>query len=157
MNDANPKSFLSCSEVARRLGLSRQRFWQLRKEGVFPQPQEDAQTGRLFYTEQQFEVCMDLRRRNVGMNGRIVLFYSPRPSVAAPRAPRKKAAGGKTQPQHSFLLAGLRALGLSEISPLEIDRRTKALFPNGIEGVDQGEVVRAIFLAIKRQDSNDNV
>ena len=61
MNDK--QAYLSCAAVARKLGLSRQRFWQLRKEGVFPQPQTDEETGRPFYTEEQLEVCLDLRKR----------------------------------------------------------------------------------------------
>src|SRR5690349_1347815 len=93
-NDPDQKpshSYLSCTDVARRLGLSRQRFWQLRRDGVFPKPQVDEDSGRQFYTQEQVELCLDLRRRNVGLNGRVVLFYSVRASVTtAPRSTKKK-------------------------------------------------------------------
>ena len=129
----------------------------MRKEGVFPEPQVDATTGRLFYSDDQFQVCSDLRRRNVGMNGKVVLFYSPRPMTNATRPSKKKHAISKPSSEHSFIIESLKVLGLVRVDEVQVQRTIKATFPQGIHGLDQGEVVRAIFLAIKRQDTDDNV
>ena len=157
MSDKNPSnSYLSCAAVARRLGLSRQRFWQLRKDGVFPQPQIDEETGRPFYTEEQLELCMDLRKRNVGLNGKIVLFYAARSTVSVPKPAKKKkpkseTAGGR----HQAVIDSLKVLGMTGVTDAQIDSAISELFPNGKEEVDQGELVRAVFLHIQRKNSSE--
>jgi len=157
MTDNNSsQSFLSCAAVARRLGLSRQRFWQLRKEGVFPQPQIDEESGRPFYTEEQVELCMDLRKRNVGLNGKIVLFYSARSTVSVPKATKKKTPKSKAATgRHEAVIDSLKVLGMTGVSDAQIDSVMSELFPNGKEDVDQGELVRAIFLHIQRKNSSE--
>ena len=148
-------SYLSCAAVARRLGLSRQRFWQLRKDGVFPEPQIDEESGRPFYTEEQLELCLDLRKRNVGLNGRIVLFYSPRSttSVPKPKANRTKS-NSKASSRHAEIIDALRGLGLANVNDAQVDAAVAAVFPGGNVGVDPSETIRAIFLHIQRQNSS---
>ena len=64
-------------------GLSRQRFSQLVKAGVFPEPLRDGATGRPYYDGPGQEACLEVRRRNCGANGRVVLFYARRqPPIA---------------------------------------------------------------------------
>ena len=151
---ADKQSFLSCAAVARKLGLSRQRFWQLRKEGVFPQPQIDEETGRPFYTEEQVEVCLDLRKRNVGMNGKVVLFYSVRSTTVMPKSKKKKAKSKTKGSRHQPIVDALKTLGLSGVSDAQIDSAILELFPTGKERVDQGELVRQIFLHLQRKNSS---
>ena len=148
------KAFLSCAEVARRLGLSRQRFWQLRKDGVFPQPQQDEETGRPYYTEEQLELCLDLRKRNVGMNGQVVLFYTPRPTVAVSKPSPKKKAKPK-ESKHASTIRALAAFGLTGATDAQIDEAIAELFPIGKEEVERGELVRAIFLHLQRKNSSE--
>jgi hypothetical protein len=139
MTDANKShSYLSCAAVARRLGLSRQRFWQLRRDGVFPQPQVDEETGRQYYSNEQVELCVDLRRRNVGMNGRVILFYSPRAttSVPKPKASRSKTKSKATS-RHTEIIDALRGLGLPGVTDAQVDEGIAAVFPCGIDGVDR--------------------
>lgn len=156
MSDQNPsQSYLSCAAVARRLGLSRQRFWQLRKEGVFPEPQVDSETGRPFYTEEQLELCMDLRKRNFGINGKIVLFYSARSTSSLPAAPRKRKPKCKeTKGRHQELIDSLKSLGAIGVTDEQVGSAISELFPNGKDNVNQGELVRAVFLFIQRKNSS---
>lgn len=72
------KSGVSISDMARTVGLSRQRFHQLMKAGVFPQPLRDEATERPYYNEQGQAQCLEVRRRNCGVNGKIILFYARR-------------------------------------------------------------------------------
>jgi len=159
MSDKNEShSYLSCAAVARRLGLSRQRFWQLRKEGVFPAPQIDEATGRPFYTVDQLEICLDLRKRNVGLNGKVVLFYSARTASPVPRSKaNRNKPKSKVTSRHAAIIDSLKALGMPAVNDAQVEGAIVELFPNGKEGFDQGELVRAVFLHLQRKNSSDNV
>lgn len=77
---------VSLAGMARLVGLSRQRFHQLMSQGVFPPPVYDIRTRRPHYTEEMQAICKTVRERNVGINGRVVLFYSRRPGIELKRA-----------------------------------------------------------------------
>ena len=55
----------------------------------------------------------------------------------------------------SDLLDGLNALGLTTTTAAQVVEVTKELFPNGTDGLDQGDVLRAVFLHLKRQNRGD--
>ena len=57
----------------------------------------------------------------------------------------------------SALVEGLTALGLSAATGAQVEQAKKELFPNGTSGMDQAEVLRAVFLHLKRKNSGDNV
>src|SRR4051794_40754034 len=81
------KAVVTVSEMARMVGLSRARFYQLQKAGVFPEPVYQA--GRPVYTEEQQNICLEVRRKNRGVTGEPVLFYARRRGIApAKRTPR---------------------------------------------------------------------
>ncbi len=148
------KSVVSVAEMARMVGLSRQRFYQL-LGSTFPFPLYDVATRRPFYPEDMQQVCLEVRKRNCGIDGKPVLFYScgypprERSPKARPQRPAKKR-------QHVALIDGLAALGLP-VREEQVTATVKHLFPKGVEGKDQGEVLREVFLHLKRQDRGDNV
>ena len=72
------KAIVNVAEMARMCGLSRARFYQLVKEGVFPPPLYRIDNRRPYYVEAMQEVCLEVRRRNCGINGRPVMFYARR-------------------------------------------------------------------------------
>src|ERR1043166_9731973 len=82
------KAVVTVSEMARMVGLSRARFYQLQKAGVFPAPAYQA--GRPVYTEEQQQVCLEVRRKHRGVNGEPVLFYARRRGIEPGK--RKKRA-----------------------------------------------------------------
>ncbi len=69
-----------------------------------------------------------------------------------------RRAGKKTEPkppaakrshaEHPELVESLKALGLT-VTADTVAAAVEALFPGGTEGVDQGEVVRNIFLHLQ--------
>jgi hypothetical protein len=136
------KAVVSVSEMARLVGLSRQRFHQLVQAGVFPQPQR--QDGRPFYDEAAQQQCLEVRRRNCGVNGQVVLFYSRR--HPAPTTP-KKVSPAPTP--HADLLDGLRSLGLASVTAADVGVAVKMLFPQGTAGIDQGVVIKGVFLHLR--------
>src|SRR5579871_4793941 len=152
------KAVVTVSEMARMVGLSRARFYQLVKAGTFPQPEREPVTGRPRYSEEGQRLCLDVRRRNCGVDGRPVLFYSrahpPAVPIKPPRAPATKPARSV---DHSDLLDGLVALGMALPTAGEVDAALKTLYPSGTDNMDRGDLLREIFLFLKRQNPAGNV
>jgi hypothetical protein len=148
------KAVVTVSEMARMVGLSRARFYQLVREGVFPQPVYDK--GRPVYTDQIQQVVLEVRRRNRGIDGRPVLFYARRRAIQpAKRKMRADPLPAKSKDIAS-LLDGLNALGLTTATAAQVLNVTLELFPQGTKGLDQAEVLKVVFLHLKRQNQGDN-
>jgi hypothetical protein len=151
------KSVVSVSEMARMVGLSRQRFHQLRGT-TFPEPDYNPETNRPFYDEEKQAICLSVRQRNCGIDGNPILFYARRCDVGVTRKTRKPSAPKPKVNQHAHIAEGLRALGLSSTAS-QVDAAIKKLFPNGTKQVDDAEIVRSVFLHLQTavKDSGDNV
>jgi DNA-binding transcriptional MerR regulator len=146
------KHAVTIAEMARMVGLSRSRFYQLIGKAM-PEPTRD-DAGRPYYTEDQQRTILEVRRRNCGIDGKPILFYAPRNSV--PASSPKRSLKKQSNEQHAEIVDGVRALGLA-VNVAQVDAAIKELFPDGRNGVDPGEVIRAVFLSIKRRNSTDNV
>jgi hypothetical protein len=147
------KAVATVRDVARLVSLSPARFYQLQKSGIFPWPVYDIVTRRPHYTEEQQRECLEVRRRNCGINGKPILFYarrlgSPLPS-ARPRAKQKKVDIGR----HHELVADLRGLGLASVTAAQVGAALAELFPNGVTDIEQGDVIRAVFVHLKASES----
>jgi len=152
------KSVVSVAEMARMCGLSRARFYQLMNEGVFLSPVYDIETRRPFYTEVMQQICLEVRKRNCGINGKPVLFYAARHPLGSQSKPVKKStAKPTTNGRHNDLIDALRTLGLESVSAGQVESAVKELLPSGVQKLDSGEVIRAVFLCLKRRDTADNV
>ncbi len=148
------KAVVSVAEMARMVGLSRARFYQLIDQAVFPPPLYRIDTKRPFFNEEMQEVCLEVRRRNCGINGRPVLFYARRfttPTVKAKTTPPKNSH------KYADLIEGHESLGLTSVRSSEIEAAIQQNFPYGKSGIDDETVLRTVFLFLKRQDSSDNV
>lgn len=154
LNDA--KVVVSVAEMARMCGLSRSRFYQLIGT-AFPEPQRHPETGRPIYTEELQQICLEVRRRNCGIDGKPILFYARRPgtALAKPKPPKPKLEAKRGDVL--ALIEGLNSLGLTAATAAQVQRVTEELYPAGTAGIDQGEVLRAVFLHLKRQNSADKV
>ena len=151
------KTVVSVAEMARMTGLSRTRFYQLVNEGIFPSPVYDVATRRPYFNEEMQQVCMEVRKRNCGVNGKPILFYAQRhPLGQQPKPVKKPKAEPKQKSLYLELLDGLRSLG-HEVTAAQVEPVVKELFPFGIQNVDCGEVIRSVFLRMKRQNSTDKV
>lgn len=144
------KAAVTVSEMARMVGLSRARFYELVEAGVFPTPVYCVSTRRPMYVEELQATCLEVRRRNCGVNGKPVLFYarghrSPTPTA---RPSKPQVAKPKTTPTHADLIDGLGALGLVA-TPAQVGEAVAALYPAGVNGTEWGQVLRAVFLRLK--------
>ena len=144
------QAVVSLSGMARLVGLSRQRFHQLMTQGVFPPPVYDVQSRRPHYTEEMQTICMAVREKNVGINGRVVLFYSRRPDLPVPKKQISRQRSTPL-PKHSSLIDGLRGLGLATVTEQQVEAAVKELYPNGTAGVGEAEVLRAVFVHVMRR------
>src|SRR3979409_798106 len=120
------KAVVTVSEMARMVGLSRARFYQLQKAGVFPAPVY--QSGRPVYTEDQQQVCLEVRRRNRGVNGEPVLFYARRRGVEPARRPPKVSKPPSQNKDVAALVEGLNSLGLTTATAAQVEKVAKELF-----------------------------
>jgi hypothetical protein len=142
--------------MARMVGLSRARFYQLLGK-TFPRPVTDEVSGRPCYPEELQRACLEVRRRNCGIDGKPVLFYARRTTPSVTRRPPKT----KPPVQRDGLLAevadAVRALGMTTVSDGQVGAVVRELYPTGLDGADMNQAIRAVFLALRRQDSGDIV
>jgi hypothetical protein len=152
------RAVVTVSEMARMVGLSRARFYQLVEAGVFPHPVYCVSTRRPMYVEELQKVCLEVRRRNCGVNGRPVLFYARghRPPPPATKPSKPPVVRPKPTAAHADLLGGLSSLGLVA-TPAQVAEAVSALYPTGTDGTDLGVVLRAVFLHLKRQNPAGSV
>jgi hypothetical protein len=153
-SEPSTKAVVSKSEMARMVGLSPARFAQL-VGTTFPYPRYDLKTRRPFYTEELQELCLSVRKRNCGIDGKPVLFYSRRPSNTVPVRKPKKVAGVKND--YADLIDGLKGLGLVPVTAAQVAEAVKELYPQGMPEGANGAVLRALFLHLRRQNSGDKV
>ncbi len=139
--EGTQRAAISVTEMASLCRLSRSRFHALVREGVFPRPVQPGEGKRPYYPQQLIQQCLDIRRTGIGQNGQIVLFNRRSDKKAAPKRP---AATAPT----ADLIESLRALGLTATNEA-VAAAVRAVFPGGTEGVDQGEVVRRVFLHLQ--------
>lgn len=143
------KAAVSVSEMAQMVGLGRARFYQL-IGSAFPFPVHDVRTHRPIYVEELQRICLEVRRVGLGINGKPVVFNTKRhrPSERS-RPPRKPVEQVPTGGRHEHLLNSLRALGLSSVKEEQVEAALTILFPDGVDGKDQGQVIRALFLHLR--------
>ncbi len=121
----------------------------------FPEPLIDDKK-RPYYSEELQAVCLEVRRRNCGIDCKPILFYARRLGTS-PAKPRKVKAPATTNPQHTDLLEGVRSLGLASVTAADMAKAMKEIFPSGVENKDDGEILRAVFLHLKRKNRADKV
>jgi len=154
-NISQPKKAAICiREMASLCGLSRQRFMQLVKTGVFPAPLYDVTTRRPFYSEDLQTQCLEVRKRNVGVSGKVVMFYARRPSNMTPRLKAKKDQANATDSAAlTDVLLGVRGLGLASATAAQVKKAVEQLYPQGIKGGDLGKVAGDVFSHLKGKNS----
>ncbi len=131
---------------------------QLVKAGVFPAPLIDQASKRPYFSEELQAQCLDVRKRNLGINGKVVMFYARRPNNT-PITPKAKKTQSKLNgsDRHAEVVDGLKALGLVTVTTKQVAEAIGQLFPQGTEKVEPGEVVRAVFVHLHRKNSGGKV
>lgn len=149
---------LNPAGMARLLGMSRQRLYQLMDQGIFPKPSRDAQ-GRPFFSREQQDQITAAYNSNCGINGTSCFF---RPRTNHPRSrPRSQRSPQPRPPrqapaeyEHGALLTAVRQLGLEKVNKTELDRCLASLFPDGQLPSDKTVLTKAVFLHLHDRNPN---
>jgi hypothetical protein len=132
------KSICSVSELAKKLGLSRARLYQLQKTCVFPPPVYCMYTKRPFYPLELQEKCLEIRKTGIGYNGRPIIFYSKRDLAAT------KPNSSSVQ-KYVNLSDSLKQMGL-KIPPAKVRNALMSLYPGNWKKLDiDGEIIAKVF------------
>lgn len=149
MNTQTTKAAVTVAEMARMCGLGRSRFYQLIGT-AFPHPVYSVSTKRPFYDEDQQKVCLEVRRRNSGIDGKPILFYAKPINRVVP-VKSKKSSAIVPVGVDAELIDGLRSLGLST-TPKHVADAVRFLFPSGADHVDSSSLLRQVFIHMKSQE-----
>ena len=142
------KAAVTVSEMAKMVGLGRARFYQL-VGSAFPFPVYDVRTHRPIYVEELQKMCLEVRRLGLGFDGQPVVFNTKRKERSRPS--RKTVEQVPSGGRHDHLLNSLRALGLTSVKEEQVEAALKTVFPDGVDGKDQGQAIRALFLHIRHE------
>lgn len=140
------KGFLTVSEMAERCQLSRSRFYDLVAAGVFPKPVRHPSSKRPMYDRGLQDKCLEIRESGIGANGLPVLFNRKPKRSGRAKVQRQRAV--VSEPDYDDLLDALKALGMTTTPPA-VSEAVAALYPNGLAGIDQGDVIRKVFLHLQ--------
>lgn len=141
LSDNNLKAVCSVTEMAKKLGLSRARFYQLQKMGVFPKPVYCTRTKRPFYPLDLQQQCIRIRKTGIGHNGQPLVFYSL----------RKDKSQCQPGPDYKQLTDTLRQMGLN-VKLNTVDNSVKVLYPKGLPShTDEGTVIRDLFRYLRQE------
>ena len=132
------ESVCSVTEMARAVDLSRARFHQLIRVGVFPPPVYDVHTTRPMYPLSVQRMCLQIRGAGIGFNGHPIRFNTPR--KARQIRPGHRNAGG-----HRDLADILQTLGV-RAAERDIVEAVKTLYPKGLsKGTIEAPVIRNVL------------
>ena len=145
-NNTTNKKFISVTEMAKTLNLSRARFYQLLNEGFFPKPHIDKRTNRPYYDVELQQQCLECRQSGIGIDGSILMFYSSRKNETVSHSKKKKQVDPVTKEQGEIL----NSMGIEKAFN-EVQKALDKLYPEGTEGMDQGVVTRELYRYFKEK------
>lgn len=155
-----PRAFVSLSELAEDvLGLSRARLYELIARGAMPQPIYCLRTRRPLFDHDLQRQALAVRQTGVGIDGSAVIFHRrerPMPTTAiastSVRA-RRRAPSSRDSTRYADLVGSLQALGVGQADERSVAAAVAECFPNGLDGQQEPDVLRALFHHLRRRQS----
>ena len=154
--------FVSIPTLCSLMGISRSRYYQLLSGSFILPPIYSLENKRAYFTREMAERNIAVVRNNVGLNGKVCLFYhtrrrmGPVPVKPAKRREQKPKPASENKNPYQDIIDGLACLGLPDVKPSQIEMIVTKLYPEGIQNQDEGEVLKAVYRAILKQNSTDN-
>jgi len=145
IQDKPRKAVVSVVEMSEMIDLSKSRFYFLIQSGIFPEPIRHEACKRPVFDLDLQQKCLDIRRTGIGCNGQPVLFNRKRRLRTLPKSRPTQQPVSDEQAQ---MIESLRLLGLTANAD-DVQAALGELYPNGLAGADQGEVVRKVFLQLR--------
>ncbi len=147
------KMAVSVTEMARMLGLSRARFYQLVRSGTFPAADHDPLTERPFYGEEAQRRCLEVRRKNCGIDGKPVLFYARRRDAGESKAPPRPARPMSKHNQYADVIDYLLRAKIT-MTAAEVETFVKDELAKGADGIGTTEGIVQAIIERRRQKSS---
>jgi predicted DNA-binding transcriptional regulator AlpA len=141
--ESPPKAAISVAQMCRLLKMSRSQFYWHIKRGTFHAPLYLASNNRPYFTASMVEDILRARESGVAVNGEYVIFYERQTTDRKPTEKKDKA-------NHSSLIDGLKALGLTPVTSDQLEAALATCFPNGTSGQDEASVLRVVFRHLRR-------
>lgn len=157
MEEKTIPEIVSINQMCSLMSISRSRYYQILSEGLI-HPPVYSDSNRPYFTRELALMNLAVKKNNIGVNGKICIFYNCAPSISLAKNNNKKTEQKKkTTDKNSDIIEGLSCLGLDNIKPSQVEVALKKCFPNGTENVEDGEILRQVYCLIKEQNSADNV
>jgi len=154
----NTEQVYSINQFCQLMGISRSRYYQLLYGGLIFPPTHSSENKRPYYSQTTLEKNLQVKKMNIGVNGKICLFYNSRtPKNDVQPKTKIIKQKGITSDKYSDIFEGIKALGLNQVSLSKVQSAVAELFPKGIESIEEAEVVKNVFCLIHKQNSTDNV
>ena len=141
MSGPTRSRFITLQELCEQLGISKTRYYQLQKKGVFPAPQRAG--NRPVFDTNLAHQCSEVVRTRTGVNGEPVLFNAKRKQDSVQKRP------APVKGKHDDLIAALASLGLT-VTKEQVAAAVHSLPDNGTD-LDEAALVKAVFLVLKKQ------
>ena len=156
MNDNNNlPTYINMSTMAKFLNLSRSRLYQLIDQGILLKPVYLSNNKRPVYTREMAMRNIEVKNNNVGINKKIIMFYSARTTkTTKPKKTIKKSTDQKivSPDKHADMIDALESLGLENITASKIESSIQKCFPDGTENVTEDDILTSIFRYLKCQN-----
>lgn len=149
MTNSRLKAAVSVTEMAKMVGLSRARFYDLMTAGVFVPPVYSLTRRRPFFAAAMQQQNLEVRQTQRGVNGEYIIFYDKQSSAHNGRSTTSRSPGRNRSNGHGDLINGLRSLGL-ETTQDQVDQAVRTCYPSGTNGTPETEVLRTIFRHLRR-------
>lgn len=140
--DHETMAICSVTAVATQVGLSRAWFYELMKEGVFPQPLYSLRTKRPFYPLDLQKKCVEIRTTGIGLAAQPIVFNAPR-----------KRGKHNDQPEIDYdeLARTLRGMGL-RVTNQHVRKAIAEVYSKGsAKGVSEESMIRDLYLHFVRE------
>lgn len=150
------KAVVSVSEMARLIGLSRARFYDLVWDGVFLPPIYSLRTRRPYYTTRMQEQNLAVRQSNIGVDGEYVMFYEQSAESSSRTTTRRlghRRSTSSTSGHMDDLCRRLITLGLTTTTE-QVQRAVLECYPNGTDSEDESEVLRTVYRHLRCQGTD---
>ena len=142
MSKASQNRYVTVTELCELIGLSKNRFYALQKNGIFPAALRSPINNRPVFDTALVEQCLGIVRTRVGANG---TPYVPNRKKATPSRETQKKSSGR----HQGLIEALASLGLTA-TPTEVEEAIGRL-PEGGAGMNEPELIRQAFLELRKK------
>ena len=144
IQDKPRKAVVSVVEMSEMIDLSKSRFYFLIQSGIFPKPIRHESCKRPVFDSDLQNLCLEIRKSGIGFNKQPVLFNRKRRKGTLP----KPRSNQPVSDELADLIETLKTLGMT-VNANDVRIAQQELFPSGIAGADQGEVVRKVFLHLR--------